>query len=110
MRRPAAAPAIAVRSDSRYRRGKMARATRIAGSTRSTYLPSQNKLSATRLGRSNAERVTVCRDAEGGRRLNCEVGSDAITQVSLLPPPLCIDVTKPSTDVVTRVSPPGMTL
>ena len=33
-----------------------------------------------------------------------------MTQVSLLPPPFCIETTKVSPDAAIRVSPPGMTL
>jgi hypothetical protein len=49
---------------------------------------------------SKVARLTSSRGAEDGKRLNSEVGPPANTQASLLPPPLCMEVTSSSSDVV----------
>jgi hypothetical protein len=78
-------------------------------SDRSAYRPSQKRLSATRLGRSKVARLTSNGCAGGRSKLNSGAGPSPSSQVSLLPPPRCIETTMLLSDAEMRLSPPGIT-
>src|SRR5439155_17992625 len=75
---------------------------------RSAWRPSQNRLSATRLGRSAARRSCRMGEPAGLSSDAPTAGPSASTQVSLLPPPRRIDTTETSRALDTRVRPPGI--
>ena len=92
------------------RRLKTHRASRAIDSARCTYRPSQNRSSATRLGRSLPPRLSSTGCDAGASRRHLVDRAVAETQVSLLPPPFCSETTSESAEPVTRVSPPGITV
>ena len=67
-------------------------------------------MSATRLGSSVATRATLTGCPVGVSNDIDETGASDMTQVSLLPPPLCIETTGFSAELETRVSPPGIAM
>ena len=60
-------------------------------------------------GRSPPPRLSSTGWTVAGSRLNVLTGPSERTQVSLLPPPFCIETTSVSADAAIRVRPPGMT-
>ncbi len=101
--------AVERRDDSSDSSGIAARSSRTAASTRSAYRPSQYRLSATRLGRSNVARLTAMGDTPAGISGRWGSAASPATQTSLLLPPPSRVTSREPVDDDTRPSPPGST-
>ena len=101
--------AVERRDDSSESRGIAARSSRTTAPARSAYRPSQYRLSAMRLGRSNVARLTAMGETLSGisERWGATVSPTTHTSL-LLPPPLRV-TSSDSVDDDTRPSPPGTT-
>ena len=108
LRAPASA-AVDRRDDSSESSGIAARSSRTAAPTRSEYRPSQKRLSATRLGRSNVARLTPMGDTLDGISERWGSAVSPTTQTSLLLPPPSRVTSREPVDDDTRPSPPGST-
>ena len=89
-------------------RVKMLRSSRAEPSARSTCRPSQNRLSATRLGRSMPLRRGVTGVPGGCSSVTGATGPSANTHTSLLPCPTNSDSPRFCCDALTCASAPGM--
>jgi hypothetical protein len=95
-------------SDSLLSRASKLRSSRSFASLRSACRPSQNKLSATRLGSSLPLRRSANACPAGCSRLTGATGPSDSTQTSLLPSPEAIESPSQSPPGETRHKPPGM--
>ena len=90
-------------------RSSATRSSRAMSSQRSLLRPNQYRFSTTRLERFRPVRTRSCGPVWRLSRLKVLTGPAESTQVSLLEPPRCIEITRASVPVAARVRPPGIT-
>ncbi len=95
--------------DSSITRSSATRSSRATSSQRSAWRPNQYRFSTTRLDRLRPVRTRSCGPISRFSRLKVLTGPVESTQVSLLEPPRCMEMTRASGPVAARVRPPGIT-